>query len=488
MNLFIIFGVVFIVCGIILFVNKLNYRRSQYEKIFEWRNTTAKRIGKEANYSYIVDGAEYTWKPGVYYNDAEKVQANEIEIFYNPEKPEEATAYHAIAMGEAILWSFGFILVGAIMVIAVTMPANPDENLILNAAFIGFCGGTLFAAIGAGFLISLIKSLFMPLIYKNRFEESTAVCVRHSFTPSRRGRLAKQSVFEYEADGMTYQMGGHTSKHSVYTTTDVLQIGETARIWINPENPREAYVEMKASRYYGLFSLQLFLGIGFIFPGLLAMFVTWGEIEQFSITLPSPRIESHAPVPFEPFGSFDSSRYDALMEKFENEFATAGGVILMEVYEESFLELLNDPTVSPLQRARDNNFLVEHFNPVELYIIRAEGFEIIYSDTNKNAAGHNSIEIGHGSGIILPGEYIGTGTHEYLTELMQYHKLNDKITEAQLILFDDPHLRYSPALFVWYRTEGGTFIFWLPLDDNSNITLFPHFAFADRWKDFIETR
>jgi hypothetical protein len=345
-----------------------------------------------------------------------------------------------------------------------------ETGTAVNVPLVAVLAGFFFVAVGVGIAVWVAR-LVVPPSYKKSFTEATAVCVDHSATSSssRWGSVRVMlPVFEYEADGVVHQMSGYSRRNKVYTNIGVPAVGETRRVWINPENPRDAYVETSGSRFNPQFALMLLMSAAFAIGGAFTVFVMWGEV----------RLAPIPPVPFQPFGNFDGARFD---------FYATDGIFLMEIYEESLRAMLNDPSVSPLTRARDNNFLVPHYNPIELYVIRNIGNEIIYSNSAvQNATAYLHMEMGHGRGITFSAQYLELAAHEFIAgALLELRNLRDPITEAHFVLFDDPHLRYAPALFVWTSTPNDVFILWQPLDYLTAPTLFSHHEFTQLWQDFI---
>ena len=486
----IIISAVVVGLGIFLLVDRFIFRRRQQQKIISWYSTTATRTenAEITEFSYSVDGKKYIWSPSYYYNVDETV--GELEIFYNPENHEESAAVDMIS-NEHFAWAAGMIAVGsAIFFFGYWVPRS---GMIVNEEVVGLLFGGVFAFAGICLAIFATRLTIIPHIRKRTFEESTAICVKHLSTVSTSNSGSSTvylPVFEYESNGITYQMAGFSANNKVYSNFGVVPVGEKRKIRINPENPRDAIVEMSASRINVQSIFVWFMASTFILSGAFVMFVLWLEIDDFSLTVLPPQIESRAPVPFEIFGNFDASRFDDLMAQFEREFAPYGGVILMEIYEESLLAMLNDPDVSPLQRARENNFLVEHFNPVELFLLRnEENSEFYYSNTNtQNGFEWYGLEMGHGGGIFFHDVFVEAATPDFLARVMRNNARNDTILEAHYVLFDDPHLRYEPALFVWFRTPEDTRILWVSLEDAEKHGLFYHSYFAENWEKYVVLR
>jgi len=184
----------------------------------------------------------------------------------------------------------------------------------------------------------------------------------------------------------------------------------------------------------------------------------------------APRIQIVSPareVPFQAVGNFTPQQFHSIMAQH----ASSDSIILVEIYEESLIALLNDPTVSPLQRAQNENFLVLHYNPIALHLIEPD---MLWDRT---------LRVGHGRGdILISQEHLHLVNREDLARMLREHAQNYNILDMQFIIFDDPHLRYEPAQFVWFETEENTFIVWITNNGANAVTYFAR-TFASQWQD-----
>jgi hypothetical protein len=193
---------------------------------------------------------------------------DEVEVFYNPENPKQATSHYAKSVLVGMVAGLGSILVGGVMIYFRYF----DTLNEINGEFIAFFGGVIFTAGGVGLSIDAMQSL-VPKKYKETFTESTAICIMY-LTGRREAagrpgvKRAVLPVFEYKFNGVTYQMEGYSPKDKPYSNIFVIGIGARRRIWINPENPRIAYIQRGKSRFSASFFAEIIFASFFLFPGI----------------------------------------------------------------------------------------------------------------------------------------------------------------------------------------------------------------------------
>lgn len=457
-------GICFVIIGVgylVLAVREWN-RKNTIEH--SWRCTTAKRLWNEHErkiFSYSVDGLEYTLE--LPFLNKVDLKVNEINIYYDPYEPNKSTPSDRWSASSFLIVFLIFSILGGSIIyfglIGVHSITVEREASIAAGIFIVL--SMVFILAGIILPFSTTKQHLINQKKKKSYIESNAVVIGLLSSMSDHSRVF-MPVFEYYVQGNRYEMAGYAENRRSYTNICVPSVGSEHSIWINPANFRDAIVKEPLGQSVTIYIMG---AVSFGMGSLLFFLIISNNV----VSMP-PIVSPAREVPFEVVGSFNPEQFNDIMAQY----SSTGGVILTEIYEESLIALLNDPTTSPLQRAVNENFLVPYYNPIALHLIHADNL------------GQNVLRLGHGRGNIpISQSHLKWANKEVLEEIMRRHG-HYNILDVQYVIFDDPHFRYEPAQFVWFQTEQDVIILWMTHEGyNIDISLHTAGNFASNWQNMF---
>jgi len=217
---------------------------------------------------------------------------------------------------------------------------------------------------------------------------------------------------------------------------------------------------------------------------------------------PSPR---RPPKEFSTLGKFDPDNFDSLMDKYAKEYQPQDGIIIVELYQETLVALINEPDISVLERFESDKSITEHW---PLQVTLAGPF--VYPGTShafhSSRAGSYTL-VGRGFrsevSILTFRHYIfDLSSTENIEGFLQENGVKTTVRERHLLLFDDRYFRYAPSKFLWVYTDHGPFFIFIsyPLigtglpfigtvvpDGTAPpiLTLYTPDEFRDNWQDLM---
>jgi hypothetical protein len=270
----IIFGLFFFGIGVAIFVAMFVYRYQHAKRLFEWEHVTAERV-IDANilqFTYVDGyGEEHLWHPTS--GDNVCMAAHAAELLLHPDDPAKAVSEQAVPRWQYILGSIVFCFSGLVVFyFGFLVPHFGIDNSDTHFALIL---GVVFVCVGATFIASTIYRLFWQWRKKKTFEQCDATVVDHiadllvsasANTGQARAATVLMPVFEYSAFGATFRMSGFSARHKFYSNLGIPPLGETRKIWINPNNPHDAFIK---EPFVHTAAMLLVFGLASLIMGLL---------------------------------------------------------------------------------------------------------------------------------------------------------------------------------------------------------------------------
>jgi len=269
----IIVGAVLGALSIVWLVWVMNTKRERDTIDAYWWRTIAKRRWETGNqsmrFTYTVDSKEYGWKPNLTY-DRVHPSANEAEIYFNPENESEASAVQRVSLLPSII---AFFVSGTISGFSFYFGFFSQSSQSVQQALLDrfpFALGSVFALIGFLLLFFKFRRTLTNRIKKQFFIESEATVIElleESHQRDARGRQVKvfMPIFKYFVNDVPYRMMGYSSNRQIYTNTNLITVGSIRTIWINPDNPQDAFTDEPR----GLGIMYIIMGFAFFAMGLL---------------------------------------------------------------------------------------------------------------------------------------------------------------------------------------------------------------------------
>ena len=184
---------------------------------------------------------------------------------------------------------------------------------------------------------------------------------------------------------------------------------------------------------------------------------------------PPPQLK---PEDFVPNSRFSIQNYHIMMtELYHQEFEPYGGVIAIEIYEETLLALLNEPEVSII--ARYEASMDSMYRPLAVSLLRPiineYGEWVVFFGSRdehvvRGPHGHGFIRRGFRANmgfLVVPPHIVRFSDRENVINFLAENGIDAEVIEINLLLFDDPFHRFMPSHFLWVNTDAGAYFIWM---------------------------